>query len=110
MRKVGFLLLLVVLFACNNSNSSDEKKDSTNVAAVVDVPSNWSKEDEQEFINSCMENAKANASDTVAYAYCKCMLEKVQQRFPTLDSTVTVLQDSTEAAKIAEGCKEIAKK
>jgi hypothetical protein len=110
MLKLCSVLLALVLLGCNTNNSSGAKKDTTQATAVTEVPSNWSKEDEQEFINSCMENAKASASDTVAYAYCKCMLEKVQQRFPTLDSTVTVLQDSTEAAKIAEGCKGITKK
>jgi hypothetical protein len=106
MLKVICGLSFILICACNSRSSEKNTNDSTAAASTnSSVASSWSKEDEQEFMASCVDNSKASMGDTAAYAYCKCVLGKVQQRFPTLDSTIVVLNDTTEAAKITAGCK-----
>jgi len=106
MLKAFWGFLFVLLCACTNNSSETIESDSTATASTNStVASSWSKEDEQEFLASCVDNSKARMGDTAAYAYGNCLLAKVQQQFPTLDSTVVVLKDTTEAAKITAGCK-----
>ncbi|MFL5774234.1 MAG: hypothetical protein ACJ75F_13820, partial [Flavisolibacter sp.] len=89
------------LMSCNNSSdtastSSDNKKNST--------ASQWSKEDENEFLASCVDNAKARYSEDTSYSYCKCVLEKIKKDIPTADSAEIVLQDSTKIAEYTKDC------
>lgn len=104
-RLLSFALVLF-LCSCNSGSSSSKNADTTAAATTATtVPHTWNKDDEQQFMNSCIESSKARLGDTAAFAYCKCVLGKVQAQFPTLDSSAAILQDSAQAAKITAGCK-----
>jgi hypothetical protein len=52
----------------------------------------------------CVENAKARMKEEAAFAYCKCVLEKLEAKFPSLDSAAAVLTDTTRAMQYTQGC------
>ena len=102
-RIVLVFLITTFAIACNSSaNKTDTgKTDSTNTKSTF----SWSREDELEFLAGCVDNAKVKLGDTLAYAQCNCVLEKLQQTFPSLDSAAGTLSDTTKAAAFASQCK-----
>lgn len=104
MSKLFLLFLIVAIISCNNSS---EKTATENVQSVDSTTAKytWASDDEKEFLAGCVENAKANMSDTAAYAQCKCVLNQLKQVFPTMDSAANVLSDSATAATYVSKCK-----
>jgi len=97
------LMTLAAIFfmSCNNSSdtastSGDSTKHSTT--------SQWSRDDENEFLAACVDNAKARYSEDTSYSYCRCVLEKIKKDIPTADSAEIVLQDSTKIAEYTKDC------
>jgi len=87
--------------ACNNSSdTSSTASDSSHHA----VASQWTKDDENEFLAACVDNAKARYSEDTSYSYCKCVLEKIKKDIPTADSAEIVLEDSTKIAEYTKDC------
>lgn len=50
----------------------------------------WPANERTEFLNSCVNSAKANLGETKAKNYCECMMFKIEKIYP----------DANEAAKI----------
>ena len=64
MKKLFFFLIAVISFiACNNS-------------------SGWSAADRNDLINSCTQGATQNMGAEKAKAYCTCMQQKLEVKFP----------------------------
>lgn len=106
MFKISALLTVLFLTACNSNSSessstSDSSKNANSSATTV---STWSKEDENEFLDGCIENAKVRLGLDTAYIYCNCVLKQIEQEFPTMDSASTALLDTTRAAAFTEKC------
>jgi hypothetical protein len=104
MSKFLSVLLLLFFISCNNKPTSKDAQNTT-VSASNTTAHNWNKEDEKEFLNSCIEGAKPRMKEEAAYSYCKCVLGKVQQKYPTLDSSIVALQDTLKAAEFTKDCK-----
>jgi len=64
MRKTLFFLITITSFiACNNSNG-------------------WTAAQKNDFINSCSQSAAANIGQEKAKAYCTCMQQKLEAKYP----------------------------
>ncbi|MFL5810645.1 MAG: hypothetical protein ACJ749_14075 [Flavisolibacter sp.] len=102
MQKITFILITVLCFACNNSSDNQQRKsDSTRTKTSF----NWTKEDEHQFLSDCIDHAKGTHGEDTAYVYCNCVLGKVKEDYPNLDSASVILVDSTQAAKYTEACR-----
>ena len=89
----------MLLAACNtNAPGSEKGGDTAKLHA-------WSKEDENEFLAGCVENAAVNIREDSAYAHCKCVLLQLKAAFPSMDSAASMLMDSTKAAVYAQKCR-----
>lgn len=102
MRKIISILAAIVVISCNNDKKESDKADSTTKDTSSGFVSVWPQEDQNEFMSDCVDNATAVLGEQAAFGYCKCMLTKVQQRFPTLDSAAVALLDTAQAAKLAQ--------
>ena len=92
---------LFAFVACNNASDTG-KNNKTDSPARKE--SSWTKDDENEFLAGCVDNAKSRYSEDTAYFYCKCVLEKLKQHFPNADSAEAALKDSISAAQYTQGC------
>lgn len=45
----------------------------------------WTKEDKQNFFNSCLEEQKQSGSQKDVEMYCKCYMDKVMAKYPTYE-------------------------
>lgn len=68
-----YLVLLTLLFS-----PAVVAQDSANAAKK-----GWLKSEKTEFVNSCIESAKASMSADSAAFYCNCMQEKIEVKYPT---------------------------
>ena len=100
-----FLCLFVaaLAIACNTSSKKADaaKEDSS----VITKSHTWTEEEERVFLADCVDKAKAQLGDTLAFAQCNCVLGKLKQNFPTLDSAASTLSDTAKAASFASSCK-----
>ncbi len=104
MIKLFLSLAIFLILACNNSKApSADTTTGTDSAAAKSYT--WTNEEEKEFLAGCVDNAKANVSDTTAYAYCKCVLDQLKQAFPNMDSASAIIMDTTKAAAYVAKCK-----
>ena len=97
------IFAILLLLSCNSKTKtadSSDKKDSSSLVAGA----NWSKEDENEFLSDCVENAKQRFSEDSAFIHCKCVLQQLKQKFPTMDSAANYVMDTANAAEIAKLC------
>lgn len=103
MSRILLLLFVSLALACNSSSKKSEapKEDSTSKAKSY----SWTKEEERDFLAGCVDNAKGKLGDTLAFAQCNCVLSKLKESFPSLDSASPTLMDSAKAAAIASKCK-----
>jgi hypothetical protein len=91
-----FFALALFIVACKNNDASEAK-------AANAKQSGWDSTNRYEFINECMEGDKVSEmSREKAYAYCNCMLSKVEARFPVPDSTA--LLDSATVQQMEMDC------
>ncbi len=104
MIKLFLSLTILLLLACNNSNTPSTDA-TTPGSDSVTKSYTWTNEEEKEFLAGCVDNAKANVSDTTAYAYCKCVLDQLKQAFPSMDSASAIIMDTTKAAAYVAKCK-----
>jgi uncharacterized membrane protein len=59
--KPAVYLLFLVLLSCNHP---------------------WTQDDKQNFLGGCMKGALKDMDEEKARAYCSCMLQKVQKKYP----------------------------
>ncbi len=88
--------------SCNNDKSTSGNTTSTSADTSQRILSVWPQEDQNEFMAECVDNAEERLGEQAAFGYCKCMLGKMQERFPTLDSAAVVLLDTAQAAILAQ--------
>lgn len=105
MNKLFLLLTFFLIIACNNSKTPSADDATTGTDSAVAKSYTWTDEEEKEFLAGCVDNAKANVSDTTAYAYCKCVLDQLKQAFPNMDSASAIIMDTTKAAAYVAKCK-----
>ena len=103
MIKLLLLLSFIAVIACNN-DSKNSSATAPNSDTVVAKGFTWADDEEKEFLADCVESAKANVGDTVAFRHCNCVLKQLKQNFPTLDSA-NATADSTQLAMYATNCK-----
>ena len=99
---ISFFVLLVA--ACNPSPKTGSGNEAGS-HSKTEKSFSWTQEDERDFLAGCVDNAKAKLGDTLAFAQCNCVLGKLKESFPSLDSASAVLMDSTKAAAFANKCK-----
>ena len=95
--------LALCITACNNSSEAG-KSEKTTVSDSSQVAHTWSKEERNEFLLDCIENAKAKVGEDTAYIKCRCVLLQIEKQFPNLDSASAVLVDTTRAAEMIRKC------
>lgn len=110
MYKIIFFLAVVGFTACKSKPATTPAgtgKKSTNDSSLTTVPSQWSGEEENQFMDNCVANAltRYNNDQKKAFSYCKCVLTQVQQRFPVADSADALMQDTVQMAAILQRCK-----
>ena len=99
-RKLLFAALIFT--ACNNSTDTTNK--TTGQQTKTPAGYTWSKEDENQFLSDCVDNAKQLKGDT-AYIKCNCVLKQMEQSYPTLDSAEVILADTAKAAEFTKNCR-----
>jgi len=103
MKMLAIVSVCMFFIACNNDSTNESsKKDSTSPSSTAGT---WTKEDELEFVDGCVENAKARFGEAEAYSYCRCIFNQVKTKYTSMDSaTILKLQDTAEVAKMAKNC------
>jgi hypothetical protein len=98
------LTVMTFFFACNNdSASSSANKDSTNTAKGFV----WTTEDDNEFLEGCIEKAKINFGEDTAYIKCNCALKQLKSKYQNYDSVEVAVNDTSrakEVVKLTENC------
>jgi hypothetical protein len=102
MRKIICILAAFVVISCNNDKKEPDDANVKTEDTSSGFVAVWPQEDQNEFMGDCVDNATNVLGEAAAFGYCKCMLAKVQQRFPTLDSAAVALLDTAQAAKLAQ--------
>jgi len=101
------LAFAISMSACNNekSEAKEAAKDSSLPAAAVS--SAWTRNDEMEFMDGCVEKSAPTMGEEKAFNTCKCILRQIQTKNPSNDSTQTALlmTDTTQMAAMAQACK-----
>lgn len=104
MIKLFFTAIIFLFVACNNSNTPTADTATAGSDSALAKSYTWTNEEEKDFLAGCVDNAKANVSDTAAYAYCKCVLDQLKQVFPNMDSASAIIMDTTKAAAYVAKC------
>ena len=83
MKRISTLFLSVsVLFSCKNG---------------------WSDQDRKQFVGGCVNGAIKSMKPEKANAYCQCMLQKIQQRYPSPVNS-TFMKNDTAVYRIGKEC------
>lgn len=121
MKKLSVLLVAACLVvACNNKkakpgennkkeNTSDTLKEHINpsvqLADTASTTSKWAEATTREFISNCARSARSNKVDSIhALNYCKCMQQKLEERFPDIREAQAADMNSPEMTKMMESC------
>ena len=108
MNKIIFAFAVLFLSSCNSSSSGksdgDRKQQVTDTSTTAKV--DWTTEGANEFLDGCVDEAKARLGDTTAYTFCKCVLEQARREHPNnMTRGIEQLNDSTQVAKYADKCR-----
>jgi hypothetical protein len=96
------LFFALLLASCNNNSQSSAIQDDSS-SSKTKATASWSKEDENNFLDECIETSKGKYGEDTAYRLCNCALKQVQQKYPSADSAASM--DSTEAMQYLKNCK-----
>lgn len=102
-----FKILSVALLALIACNSGPDKKGETAGAAPASPSAKsytWSKDDENTFLDGCIDSARVHYGEQAGFAYCNCVLGELKKTFPTMDSASSVLMDLERAKEFAARC------
>jgi len=98
-RTVLFLALLVA--SCNNSGGSSADKDTTKADNTTsNTGFSWTKDDENEFLNDCVDSLKTKVGADTAYIKCNCALKQLKAHFPNLDSADNYVRNDAQGANV----------
>src|SRR5687767_5471172 len=75
MFKIFLLLSLIAVIACNNDSKNSSAATTNPDSASVKGGFTWADDEEKEFLADCVESAKANVGDTIAFKQCNCVLK-----------------------------------
>ena len=103
MRKLFFPFLAVAFFACNSPSTSSKSSGTAGTAPLA--TDSASKVEQLSFIDGCVENSKLTLGEQKAYAFCKCMYEQIQAKYPNIDSAGIARLDTATVAQMAAGCR-----
>lgn len=103
-----FIALLFVTFTACNSKSPTSKNSSSDNAAKGSGTSAWTREDEMEFMDACVEGSSERLGEEKAFNQCKCILRQIQAENPGNDSTKSalIMTDTAKMAAMAQKCKD----
>jgi hypothetical protein len=63
----------------------------------------WTEKDRKEFLGGCLKGAAKDMGQEKAADYCRCMWEKIQQRYPTPVSP-SFIQNDTALQRLGREC------
>jgi hypothetical protein len=63
----------------------------------------WTKAERTTFLETCVENAKVNVTESRAKTYCSCMQKKIESKYDSYDDANNKLS-STELNRLAAQC------
>lgn len=86
-------VVVCMLLGCNEQG---------NTSKLEMPPPQWDSASRLSFIDACVEEQNSVISDTIAYAYCKCMLEQLETRFSQPDSASLI--DSATLLQLQQNC------
>ncbi|MFL5811033.1 MAG: hypothetical protein ACJ749_16045 [Flavisolibacter sp.] len=100
------LFFAILLASCNNSGGSSDDKDTTKAGnSTGNAGYSWTKDDENEFLNDCVDSLKSKKGADTAYIQCNCALKQLKAHFPNLDSADSYIRnDSKGAADYTKDC------
>lgn len=106
MRTVLFLVLLCGFAACKNNDASTASPKDTAAAVNVSLRNDSAGRVAQlSFIDGCMENSRLTLGEPKAFAFCKCMYEQIEAKYPNLDSAGIANLDTATVARLAASCR-----
>lgn len=104
-----YRLILAAAFlaftACNSKAPTSQNAASEN-AAKGKVSHSWTREDEMEFLDACVEGSAERLGEEKAFNHCKCVLRQMQAANPSNDSAkaALIITDSTRMAAMLSKC------
>ncbi len=105
MRSYQLLLILCVFltFACKQKNSTNNNNtEASNNSNASTTAKKWSQKDIDTFIDQCVQNSSENLNAGEAIAYCRCVQQKVQNKYPDIQSVSRI--SKAEMAPLTEAC------
>lgn len=94
LQRIAIALSIFFLWACNEQGG--------NAKLRMQPANQWDSVSRLQFLEACIAEQNAVISDTIAYAYCKCMLQQLEQRYTHADSAATI--DSAALLKLQQNC------
>lgn len=104
MNKLLLATLLLVVTACNSKAPGSETSSSDNAAKAG--ASAWTREDQMEFLDACVEMSTERLGEEEAFNKCKCILRQIENENPSNDSTKSalIMTDTAKMAAMAAKC------
>ena len=71
------------------------------------IGSTWTKKENEEFVTSCINSAKASLGETKAKNYCACMMFKIQKIYPNASDADKISAEDFKTEpwqKLIKGC------
>lgn len=91
-----------------NDDEMSEEEDTKTVSRKSDAEESktasysdgWSKENQENFMTTCVDKAKASMGESKATNYCSCMLTKIEELYPNAEEVSKLtMEKTTELAK-----------
>jgi len=107
MKLLAIATIALSLGACNNEKSEAKQTAKDSSIPATALSSAWTRDDEMEFMDGCVEKSAPTMGEEKAFNTCKCILRQIQTKNPANDSTQTALlmTDTTQMAAMAQACK-----
>lgn len=84
------------------SNDDSESRSRNNDDEEEDSDASWTRAEQKQFMESCVENT--GFSQSKAESYCECMLNKLQRKYPKAASMENATGLTEEIQAMAPGC------
>ena len=99
-----FILLAAL---CSFAACKNDQKGGKSLTDTKSTKAGGFTAEEMEFVDGCVENAKANLGEEKAFILCKCILTQFKKENPSMDSTIMVrmMNDTAKIARLAANCK-----
>jgi len=96
---------LSLLGACNNEKK-DNKVEDTTTTTTTPMSTGWDEATRKNNEEQCVTGSKAKMTEDKAKAYCDCMMDKLEARYPVADTmkNMTMSQMETAMNEFATDC------